>query len=231
MTAIGLASVKGSPGVTTFALALATAWPVGLPVLLAELDASGGDIAGCFRLPPDPGVASLATEIRRDRDPELLFRNAQTLPTGVKVIPAPVGPGQAQAALTALAVTLPEVVQRLPRNVSLLADLGRLNRPSIELANSMDRLLILAKPRLADLVHLEGLAEAVPHAELVLVGQGPYPPGEVTDAVGLKILAHLRHDPAAQAFLEGRRRRTRLLRAARQIGAVLASPFELEPSA
>jgi MinD-like ATPase involved in chromosome partitioning or flagellar assembly len=226
---IGVASMKGSPGVTTFALALACIWPGNHPAILAELDASGGDLAGYFRLQPDPGIASLATETRRDRNPEVLFKHTQTLPKGLMVIPAPVRPSQAHAAITALAATLPDVFTKLPRDMTVIADLGRLTGPSAELAACVDRLLVLVRPRLTDLAHLEGLAEAAPNAELILAGPGPYPPREVAGALGLTIRIHLRHDAAAQAFLEGRRRRTRLVRAARQVARSLASA-ELEPS-
>ncbi|MDF0752962.1 hypothetical protein NLU14_22305, partial [Marinobacter sp. 71-i] len=40
---ISIASVKGSPGVTSTALALAAVWP--RPVVLLEADPSGGDLA------------------------------------------------------------------------------------------------------------------------------------------------------------------------------------------
>lgn len=221
MTVIGVASVKGAPGVTTFALALALAstWPG--DVILAELDASGGDLATHHRLQPDPGIASLATEIRRERDPEVLVRHTQTLRT-LRVIAAPARPPQAYAAISALASTLPEVFPKLLSETTLIADLGRLTGPSVELASQMSRVLVLSRPHLADLAHLDGLPS---NAELILVGRGPYPPQEVTDALGVKIRAHIRHDPAAQAFLEGRRRRTRLVRAARQ----LATLAQLEP--
>ncbi|MCG5215510.1 P-loop NTPase family protein [Streptosporangium soli] len=205
---------------TTFAFALAAAWPDPSKVILAELDASGGDLTGHFRLQPDPGTASLATELRRERDPDVLARHAQILPSGLKVIAAPARPDRAQAALAVLATTLPEVFKNLPQESAVIADLGRLTGPS-EFTTSVDRVLVLVRPRLADLAHLEGLADAVPHAELVLIGRGPYPPGEVEGTLGMRVRAHVRHDPAAQAFLEGRRRRTRLARAAREIASTI----------
>ena len=51
MTVVALTSAKGSPGVTTTALGLATAWPSVHPnrrVLLAEVDPAGGDIAAGY---------------------------------------------------------------------------------------------------------------------------------------------------------------------------------------
>ncbi|WP_449066276.1 hypothetical protein [Planomonospora algeriensis] len=227
MTVIGVASMKNSPGATTFALALAATWP-GTDVVLAELDASGGELAGYFRLEPSPGTVSLAAETRSERDAEVLRRHTQSLPGGLRVIAGPARPDRAGAALMTLSATLPEVFGKLPAGAAVVADLGRLAGPAAELAVSMDRVLVLARPRLADLAHLEGLAEALPHAELVLVGRGAYPPREVTDAIGVRIRAHIAHDPAAQAFLEGRRQRTRLVRAARRISGALASVAPLE---
>jgi hypothetical protein len=45
VTLIALASIKGSPGVTTAATALAASWPEGRQVLLVEADPFGGDLA------------------------------------------------------------------------------------------------------------------------------------------------------------------------------------------
>ncbi|GAA3165997.1 hypothetical protein GCM10010466_66010 [Planomonospora alba] len=230
MTVIGVASMKNSPGVTTLALALAATWP-GPDVILAELDASGGERRGRFRLEPAPGTVSLAAETRSRRDADVLWRHTQALPGGLRVITAPTRPDHAHTALMTLSATLPEVFGKLPAGTAVLADLGRLAGPAAELAASMDRVLVLARPRLTDLAHLEGLAETVPHAELVLVGRGDYPPREVTDAIGVRIRAHVAHDPAAQAFLEGRRQRTRLVRAARRISGALAAVAPLEGAA
>ena len=43
MSLVALAADKGSPGVTTAAVALAAVWP--RPALVAECDPSGGDLA------------------------------------------------------------------------------------------------------------------------------------------------------------------------------------------
>ncbi|RBQ18093.1 hypothetical protein DP939_22290 [Spongiactinospora rosea] len=205
---------------TTLAYALALA----AHATLLELDASGGDLTSLLRLPPDPGLVSLAAEVRRNRGADVLGRNAQMLPAGVAVIAAPARPDRASAVLSALAPALPEVLKEVPAHMPIVADLGRLTGPSREFAALTDRLLVLTRPRMPDLVHLEGLAEAVPDAELILMGRGPYPPGEITAALGLPVTAHVRHDPAARALLEGRRHRTRLTRAAAEIAATLMEP-------
>ena len=65
---IALASVKGSPGVTSAALALAAVWPN--PVVLVEADPSGGDLTYRCRLSPGAviesrsGLVGLAAAVR-----------------------------------------------------------------------------------------------------------------------------------------------------------------------
>ena len=43
-----VASIKGAPGVTTTATALAESWPSGRRILLVEVDPFGGDLAAWF---------------------------------------------------------------------------------------------------------------------------------------------------------------------------------------
>ncbi len=69
-------SDKGSPGVTTLALALAATWP--RAVTIAECDPAGGDLAlrltdagGRPRLPADSGLLALAGAVRRTATPDL----------------------------------------------------------------------------------------------------------------------------------------------------------------
>lgn len=117
---IGIGSVKGSPGVTSAAVALTAALPAALaaaaggPVraLLVEADPAGGDLAMRFALMLTPGLMSLAADARRgDRvDPtHQIDRHAQPLPppVGVAVVVAPPDAHQARAAIAALAGQVP----------------------------------------------------------------------------------------------------------------------------
>ena len=54
MPLIALASVKGSPGVTTTCLALAAAWPARRRLVI-EADPAGGDLGPWLGLPRAPG--------------------------------------------------------------------------------------------------------------------------------------------------------------------------------
>lgn len=68
MTLIAMVSAKGSPGVTTAALACTLTWPV--PVLMAECDPAGGALlAGYlsrYDLPADRGILPLAGSALRN---------------------------------------------------------------------------------------------------------------------------------------------------------------------
>jgi hypothetical protein len=100
VTLIALASAKGSPGVTTLALALAHVWP--RPVLLAECDPAGGDIAaGYLAGAADPGrnLLDLTVAARRtDLDSALRSHLVALDDSGSRsVLPGLRGPEQAAA--------------------------------------------------------------------------------------------------------------------------------------
>jgi hypothetical protein len=97
-----LASVKGAPGVSTAARALAAAWPAARSPVLLELDPSGGDLIVDFGLDAEPGLMSLAAAARRGPRLGLAREHAQRLPGGLLVVPAPSGAEQAAAAVDVL---------------------------------------------------------------------------------------------------------------------------------
>ncbi|MGQ0467999.1 MAG: hypothetical protein ACT4QG_22115 [Sporichthyaceae bacterium] len=87
MTLIAMFSDKGSPGVTTSALALATVWP--RRVAVVELDPAGGDLglrltdhAERPTLADQPNLLTLAAAARREGAPHasLVWTHAQPLP-------------------------------------------------------------------------------------------------------------------------------------------------------
>ncbi len=101
---IVLGSVKGSPGVSTFSLALAARWPGAAKRVLVECDPAGGDLAARYDLALLPGLVSLAAARRGSgaatgADGESLWSHTQVLPGGLPVLVAPPGGEQARAAL------------------------------------------------------------------------------------------------------------------------------------
>ena len=79
---------KGS-AVTTTALALAGGWPVtSVPVVMVEADPAGGDIAARFDLAASPSLLTAAASLQQPTV-GLLLEHTQTLPGGLRVLPAP----------------------------------------------------------------------------------------------------------------------------------------------
>jgi hypothetical protein len=208
VSVVALGAVR-SCGVTTLALALAATWPHDWRVLVAELDPAGGTLAAASGWPPEPSLVSLAAAARRGSDPELVWEHCHALPGGAPVLAGPASADQARTALGMLAGLL----ARLDELVGdVLVDCGRLagDTPSAIPVRAVlagaDRVVLAARPRMADLHALAIWLDANPSvrepAQLVLVGDGPYPDAEVSEALSVDVLARLPWDPdAAEGLL------------------------------
>lgn len=200
---IGVCSAKGSPGVSTTALALGARWPSPDPIVV-EADPAGGDVAARFRLAPSPSLVTLAAASRRGADPQLLSEHCQRLPGGLRVVIAPIAARQAHASVSLLAPR--SDLFRAPGTV--VVDLGRVDpaSPVVPLLRALDALMVLARPHEAELAHVATLAEDIPswtpHPCLVLVGTG-YQRSEVETELGIPVLGTLPEDPSGSAVLAG----------------------------
>lgn len=109
MRLVVVTAAKGSPGVTTTALALAATWPSTRGPLLLECDPSGGDLGAMFSLGDGSGLVSLAAAARRATNREdlcdLVAAHARELPGGLRVVPAPVRADAAVGAVDVLAAS------------------------------------------------------------------------------------------------------------------------------
>lgn len=222
---VAVGSLKGSPGVTTFAVALAANWPASRRVVV-EADASGGDLAARFGLRPSPGLVSLAAEIRTSARPdgELVWRHAQRIADGLLVVPAPPGAAESAAALGAMrpgALAAMQVSAADPEALVVM-DVGRMDptRSMVGMADGADVLLVLAGAHADDLAHLpsrlKALGRGCRQRRLLLVGDG-YATSEVERELGAPIAGRIPHDARAAAALRGLgpgRRRSRLAQAA-----------------
>ncbi|MFD5024010.1 hypothetical protein [Streptomyces sp. NPDC058373] len=134
MALIALAADKGSPGVTTAAVALSAVWP--RRVLLAETDPAGGDLlyrsaaAHGGSLDPNTGMLSIAATARRGLVPDQLWDHTQPLSGGLDVL---VGIGSAEQAtgFTGLWPTLGQSFAQLGDSphapADVIADCGRIS--------------------------------------------------------------------------------------------------------
>jgi MinD-like ATPase involved in chromosome partitioning or flagellar assembly len=216
---VSVLSLKGSPGATTFAVALAARWPAPASALVVEADPSGGDLAVRFSLPSTPGLVSLAAAARGGGGAGLVWQHTLQLPGGLPVIAAPPDAEQARAALSALApdpaggLGVLRTAGNQPGTV-VVVDCGRVDPGSLALpiVRSSDVVVLLSRAHADDLAHLPRRLPAVgrwsPNPVLLLVGEG-YSTAEVARELGVSPLGRVPYDPDGAAVLCGRPSRRR----------------------
>lgn len=163
MTLIALFSDKGSPGVTTAALALASVWP--RRVAVVEFDVAGGDLAlrltdsaGRPVVAPEPSILTLAAEARRapTLDGSLLWSHSQPIPAALEafVVHGLSAPEQAAG----MGELWPHVVSAAADAAGgdVLADLGRVagDGPAQLAAARADVLIGVARAEPATMLRL-----------------------------------------------------------------------------
>ncbi len=251
MALIAVAADKGAPGVTTACVALAAVWP--RPVLLAECDPAGGDLAsrlpaaGGGQLDPGRGLLSLAVAARRGIGPGQILEHTQKLSGGLDVL-AGVVTAEQGAGLELLWGPAGAALAQLP-GLDVIADCGRIGAdgPLYDLLASAATVVLVTRDTLAEVVRLRERVTAVTaalasrhrqgipvrvvvvaghrrfHAALAEVGQALGPGGRSRVAGGLA------YDPRSAEALRGewggRLNRSLLIRTARDLAGRLASPL------
>ncbi|MFE5035533.1 hypothetical protein [Streptomyces sp. NPDC056683] len=170
MALIAIAADKGSPGVTTAAVALAAVWP--RRVLLAEADPAGGDLvyrsaaAHGGPLNPNTGMLSIAATARRGLVPDQLWDHVQPLSGGLEVL---VGLGVAEhaAGLAGLWPTLGHAFAALADSpnapADVIADCGRISgdTPAVEMFPHAALVLLVSRAEPEALARVRDRAAAL----------------------------------------------------------------------
>jgi len=246
---VGVASLHGSPGATTLAVALASLWPEG-DTLLLELDADGGTLAPRYNLDPDDqkGLMGLVAASRHRVDPSFVSTYSQPLPMGVPAIVAPTTPIEAVRVMKGFAHRIADIGEALPETTTV-CDLGRLRGDALssQMAAAMDVVVLVAQRRfdlLEPLHRRVGELVSLAPTAVVLSGEGPYGVADVdaslrthADAAGrIWVQGDYTYDPKAAAVLCGlggstrRLMRSALVRSARSLAdgltAVVATSDE-----
>ena len=169
MALIAIAADKGSPGVTTSAVALAAVWP--RRALYAECDPHGGDLV--YRMPaehggpldPNRGLVSLAVEARRGFDATVLPQHTQRLSGGLEIM---VGLGNADQmqGMAGLWGPLGRAFDRfsdLPYGADVIADCGRIgpDSPTIDLLAQSALVLLVARTDAEYIAHIRDRANSL----------------------------------------------------------------------
>ena len=162
MSLIVLASDKGSPGVTTTAVALAGVWP--RRAILAECDPSGGDLV--YRTPsesgaplnPNIGMLSLATTARHGLSPHQLEQHVQRMHGGLEVVVG-LATGDQSAGLAGLWPSLGRVFDAVP-DADVIADCGRVDAtgPALELMSAATAVVLIARTSAEQIAHVRDRA-------------------------------------------------------------------------
>jgi MinD-like ATPase involved in chromosome partitioning or flagellar assembly len=230
-----VASIKGAPGVTTTAGALASTWPPGRKVLLVEADPFGGDLAAWFGVAPSTGLWSLLAAGRRGLDPHAVWEHATNLPTGLAVLYGLASADQAvanEAAWPAVA----EVLAALDADVVI--DAGRLLPhfaggigPLLSVAQV---LLVLCPPTLAGIVHLKtalpSLIDTSASRQLLVLPTASkgFSSEEIASTLKIDVAPTIPHDPKGATALSANaigseRSKTTLAKWARSTAAELVA--------
>ncbi|MEU6858534.1 hypothetical protein AB0B28_06650 [Glycomyces sp. NPDC046736] len=192
MGLIAVGSLKGRPGVTTAALALAVSWPTEPLPIVVECDPSGGDIAARWRLRSRPGLTDVAAAAAEfgSGDPATVEEGVQTVTacgTELRVVCAVPGGAGVRSALPLIAAPGAKVLDR--PGMWTIADLGRLDWGSAAwpIAAAADAMLLVVEGSLAGVAHLRSRAGDLRQAEAlgarftVAVAPGEYAADEVAD--------------------------------------------------
>jgi hypothetical protein len=167
MSLIVLASDKGSPGVTTTAVALAGVWP--RRAILAECDPSGGDLV--YRAPaenggpldPNIGMLSLATTARHGLAPHQLGQHLQRIHGGLELVTG-LATGDQSVGLAGLWPALGRVFAGLP-DADVIADCGRVGAagPALDLMASATLVVLVARTSAEQIAHVRDRALSLLH--------------------------------------------------------------------
>jgi Mrp family chromosome partitioning ATPase len=204
---IGLTSGRSSPGVSSLAVGLGWAFARrSIDSLVIEADAAGGVVGQRFGLPPWPSALSLVREASESLTDEVLARHAIEH-RRVRYILAPVDPASAGASLERLGHLFARGGYRPP--VPTLVDLGRWSTAIQwgQMARVVDSMLVVTTPRLEDVqaarFALAYCNDLGTRAGVVVVGDRPFAPTEVAEALEAPLAGAIVHDPATAAALGG----------------------------
>lgn len=220
MTTIAFIGAKGSPGVTTVACAVAAVWPQDRPVVLVECDPGGGDLAARFGLTTEIGMASFvlagrAVESRLDPTKGELDQHLQSLHGGLSVVAGPVGPDAASVVDRQLAALPDAALGTFTSDTDrdVLLDCGRLATAAPgqhRLLSLADAVIVVARGDASSVVNGRWTADRIAdlrgdRASMHLVVAEPtsFDAGEISEVVGVALLATIPRDQAAAELLAG----------------------------
>lgn len=199
---VTFSSVRGAPGVSSWTLLTAAAWPATDPgsadhggraervVLEADLD--GGVYGARYGFGIDPGVSSLAAAVRRESDASRLdlVEVARHVAEGVWLVPGPETAEQAHGVWGSPATAVAVAEAAAGDRRVWLVDAGR-TRPgsaNFPLVEHAELALLLCRPSTADLVQapsrIAALQRAARSVGVLVIGKCDYGTAELAEFLG-----------------------------------------------
>lgn len=243
MTLVALTAAKGSPGVSTCALALALLWPSSFPgrrVLLVDADVAGGGPVSAFQrhgLGDGRGLLAWAAappaQDRLERQLLALAGEDRWLLAG---LPDPAGAAALSGRWTELGADLQDL--QADRDLDVIVDLGRAGarHEARPLLAGADAVLLVLRSTFESVTLTRGVLSGlqtgpgIRRTGALLVGaRDPYSAREVGHELGIAVTATLSHDPRGAAALasgpydRALRSRSALLRSTQVAVTALAS--------
>jgi hypothetical protein len=238
----------GTAASTTTALAVAASMPAGQPVLFAECDPTGGDVAAWAGLGETPGWATAIAA--GDRSWAGLRGHVQELPSGLSMLCAPTHSHVARTVVRESAARFGGLLGAMS-DVVTIADCGRVVDDPPAWARYASLVVLVVRQAASSSVgataaRVDRAAETLQRLHtagdvrvgLVVAGDRPYDAAEVADSVGGELLGVLPEDPigaglVAGAWTIGRgAARSALAKAARPLAeAVLDATRAVDPLA
>lgn len=248
MSQFAVCSVKGAPGATTLALAMACAKSsAAADAVLVEADCAGGDLAALLGLHLDPGIVSLAAACRHHSAVPDPRTHGQRLPAGGWALVGSTDPTQASAALSTLVPRLRAALDDAAANA--VVDCGRWtpSTPTAPLLREMTATAVCLRSSIGAIeavrVRAADLWEATGgRVGLVLVGQNRYRADQIEACTRLPVIGEVPWDRRGHARLcgaaTGKPNRSPMVRAAEAIAARLegfgsttrTAPLQQEPA-
>jgi len=148
---VGVTSVSGAPGVTTFATMAVALWPTGISPLLIDADVTGASVTTRFPglLNTEPSTVQLLAQCRHSFDRATIAANSQPLPHGGDVVVAPPDRLQGAEAVRGLLGRSAELDAALGQR-DVVVDLGRAHAAATP-PGALDGLYVLTR---LDFVHV-----------------------------------------------------------------------------
>jgi hypothetical protein len=228
-----VASVRGSPGVTSWSLLLGAAWPSSLTVerVVLEADLDGGVLGARYRLGVDPGVVSLVASLRRSEGQRVPVEDhGRPAGGGLWLVPGPETGEQSRAVWSGTACAVGDALAADDR--VWLVDAGRLHAssPTLPLLQRSRLALLVCRAGHEDLVQVPARVATLrahgPDAMVLVTGKSPYSAAEQSAFFGCPAVSVAAAEDlprlAGAALTPGRARRSWVWRTALDVSADVA---------